>query len=77
MDTEARFDVSKMRQDIAGREWLPTDLARAAGVSDMTVSRFLRGERQNPRTAGKLARALGFTVRRYLFRRASEKREGV
>ena len=55
-----------MRADLAAKGWLPTDLARAAGVSDMTVSRFLNGARQNPRTVKKLAEALGYSVRRYL-----------
>ena len=68
MEMTGRFDVSKMRDDMAERGWLPTDLARAAGVSDMTVSRFLKAERGNPRTAEKLARALGRGIRRYLIR---------
>lgn len=71
MGTEVRFDVAKMREDLAERGWLPTDLARAAGVSDMTVSRFLRGERTNPRTADALAKALGRSIRRYLIRRVA------
>lgn len=60
-----QYDVAKMAVDMADRGWLPTDLARAADVSDMTVSRFLRGEVQTPRTADKLARALGYSPRRY------------
>lgn len=72
MDTEVQFDVAKMRGDMAEKAWLPTDLARAAGVSDMTVSRFLNGERRNPRTAQKLAKALGRRIRRYLIRSSSE-----
>jgi plasmid maintenance system antidote protein VapI len=70
MNTAIRFDVDKMRADMAERGWLPTDLARAAAVSDMTVSRFLKGERTNPRTAEKLAKALGRGVKRYLLRSA-------
>ena len=68
MGTGSRFDVAKLRDDMSERGWLPTDLAREAGVSDMTVSRFLSGERANPRTAEKLARALGRGIRRYLIR---------
>lgn len=68
MGTETQFDVARLRDDIAERGWMPTDLARASGVSDMTVSRFLRGEYQTARTAAKLAKALGRTVRRYLIR---------
>jgi plasmid maintenance system antidote protein VapI len=62
----ASYDASKLVHDMALKGWLPTDLARAANVSDMTVSRFLKGEFQTPRTADKLARALGYSPRRYL-----------
>jgi plasmid maintenance system antidote protein VapI len=62
----ARYDVAKMVHDMALKGWLPTDLARAADVSDMTVSRFLKGDTQTERTAEKLARALGYSPRRYL-----------
>jgi transcriptional regulator with XRE-family HTH domain len=72
MGTACRYDVQKMRDDLGARGWLPRDLARAAGVSDMTVSRFLNGSRANPRTVDKLARALGFTARRYLLRAAEK-----
>jgi len=65
-DQKPRFNLSLMRQDMAAKGWLNTDLARSARVSDMTVSRFLRGDRQTARTAKKLARALGYSVRRYL-----------
>lgn len=68
MGTDTRFDLSKMRSDMASKGWLPTDLAREAGVSNMTVSRFLNGQRRNPRTAEKLAGALGYSIRRYVIR---------
>lgn len=61
-----RYDVDRMVEDMALVGFLPTDLARKARVSDMTVSRFLRGEIQTARTAKKLARALGHTSRRYI-----------
>jgi len=61
-----QYDVAKMLRDMALKGWQPTDLARAADVSDMTVSRFLRGGTQTARTAHKLATALGYQVRRYL-----------
>lgn len=60
------YDVAGMIQDMAAKGWLQTDLAHAAGVADMTVTRFLRGERQTARTAKKLAKALGRSVRHYL-----------
>lgn len=65
-NTSPRYDVAKMRDDMAAKGWLATDVARRARVSDMAVSRFLRQEAQNARTAAKLAKALGYSVRRYL-----------
>ena len=60
------YDVALMRADMKRLGWLPIDLARAAGVSHMTVGRFLSRERQTPRTALKLATALGHELARYL-----------
>lgn len=65
-NTSPRYDIELMRDDLALKGWRPSDLARKAKVSDMAVSRFLRRESQNPRTAKQLAKALGFSVRRYL-----------
>jgi plasmid maintenance system antidote protein VapI len=62
----AHYDTAKMVRDMALKGWLPTDLARSANVSDMTVSRFLKGDTQTERVADKLARALGYSPRRYL-----------
>lgn len=61
-----RYDVGLMEADMAEKGWLPTHLAKAADVSDMTVGRFLKGEHQTPPTAKKLAKALGKSIRRYL-----------
>lgn len=61
-----RFNVQLIAEDMAAKGWAKLDLATKAAVSDMTVIRFLRGEVQTARTAKKLARALGFSVRRYL-----------
>lgn len=60
------YDTTRLLRDLAERGWLPTDLARMARVSDMTVGRFLKGIHQTSRTAAKLATALGYSVRRYL-----------
>ena len=60
------YDIERLVEDMTSKGWLPTDLARRAAVSDMTVSRFLKGHTQTARVAKKLARALGFSVRRYL-----------
>ena len=65
------FDLSLMRQDMAVKGWLNTDLACSAKVSDMTVSRFFHGKSQTARTVKKLARALGYSVRRYLHKVAA------
>lgn len=66
MATTPRFNAALLAEDIALRGWLPIDLARKADVSDMTVYRFLSGERQTARTAKKLAEAAGYSVKRYL-----------
>ena len=66
------YDLDKLKGELRERGWLPTDLARAANLSDMTVSRFLTGQRQNSRTALRLAAALGYkTTRRYLIEGAA------
>jgi transcriptional regulator with XRE-family HTH domain len=62
------YDTRRLSLDMADRGWMATDLARLAGLSDMTVSRFLRGDRQTARTAQKLANALGYSPRRYVVR---------
>lgn len=51
---------------MAVKGWNKLDLAKRARVADMTVIRFLRGDNQTAATAKKLARALGYSVRRYL-----------
>jgi len=61
----ARYNADRIVADMALRGWNNQDLARAAGISAMTVTRFLRGEAQTAKTADRLARALGFTPRRY------------
>lgn len=60
------YDVALLQDDMAAKGWLAIDIARKAGISHMTVSRFLSGERQTARMAKKLAVALGYSVRRYL-----------
>ena len=64
-----KFNGALMSDDLALRGWKPIELARRARVADMTVYRFLRGERQTAPIAKKLAKALGHTdARRYLIR---------
>lgn len=64
--TSCEWNVALLEADMAAKGWLPVDLARQAGVSHMTVGRFMKRERQTARTAKKLAAALGRSVRRYL-----------
>lgn len=73
MATGTVFNANRLAEDIALRGWLPIDLARKARVADMTVYRFLSGERQTARIAKKLATALGYSVRRYLVSAASQR----
>jgi transcriptional regulator with XRE-family HTH domain len=61
-----RYHTDLMVTDMSAKGWLATHLAAAAGVSAMTVSRFLSGHVQTAPTAKKLARALGRSIRRYL-----------
>lgn len=67
-----RYDAKLLADDIEAKGWLPIDLARKAKVSHMSVSRFLRGERQTPRMAKKFATALGFDISRYLIQSRQE-----
>lgn len=61
-----RYSADRLAADIAKRGLRATDLARLAGVSDKTVSRFLRAEVQTAPMAKRLAEALGYSVRRYV-----------
>lgn len=65
MGMDLDLDLAKLKADIADRGWLAEDLARKAKVHKATVSRVLAGLRANPRTVARLARAMGYTVRRY------------
>jgi transcriptional regulator with XRE-family HTH domain len=60
------FDTQLMAEDMVRKGWHKLDLAKRARVADMTVIRFLRGERQTAKTAKKLARALGHDIDRYM-----------
>ena len=60
------FNVQLMAEDMARKGFNKLELATKAGVSDMTVIRFLRGENQTGKTAKKLAKALGRSIERYI-----------
>ena len=63
-----RFDTEKVAYDMAAKGWQSKDLAAAADVSEMTISRFLRSETQTVKTAQKIALALGRSPRYYVLR---------
>lgn len=63
---KATYNVERVTDDMALRGWNQSDLARAARLSNMTITRFLRREAQTAKTDERIARALGYTVRRYL-----------
>lgn len=62
------FDTARLEQDMADRGWMATDLARRAKAGEASVSRFLRGQQQTARMLARLAKALGFSPRRYITR---------
>lgn len=60
------YNIDRLKADLALRGWIGTDLARAAGVSHTSVHRALGAGRVSPRMMARLAKALGYTVRRYV-----------
>jgi len=66
MQERLGYNVGLIQQDMTSKGWLPVDLARRAGISHMTVARFLSGQHQTARMAKKIAKALGHDVPRYL-----------
>lgn len=63
--------------DMAAKGWESKDLATVSDVSEMTISRFLRGEVQTVKTARKIALALGRSPRYYLLRESNSTEEQV
>jgi transcriptional regulator with XRE-family HTH domain len=63
--TRPRFNADRIAADMALKGWNNRDLARAASVSDMTITRFMRGDAQTAKTAERIARSLGYSVKRY------------
>lgn len=60
-----RYQGNKVLADLGLRGWNCSDLARHTGLSYPTISRFVHGQVQTPKTAERIARALGYSVRRY------------
>lgn len=71
MSPALKYDVERMRLDIAAKGWLPVDLARRAKVNPASVTRFLSGEFQTPRMAKKLSKPLGKPPDHYLVSEAA------
>lgn len=65
------FDTTRLCEDMAVQGLNQRMLARRAQCSDMSVHRFLAGERQTFPMIKKLAMALGHSVERYLHRRGN------
>lgn len=59
-------DYERADRDRVERGWSKDRLAEIAGVSDMTIVRFLRGRPVKPSTLRRIADALGHSIRRYL-----------
>jgi hypothetical protein len=64
-----KFDTALILADIADQGLSPRTVALRAKVAPTTVGRFLSGTHQTNKTAKALAKALGFTVKRYLVTR--------
>jgi hypothetical protein len=60
------YNVPLILEDMATKGWLKVHLADRAGLSQMTIGRFLDGEFQTAPTAKAIAGALGRSVRRYI-----------
>ncbi len=69
MDTQeprVTFNTKLIVRDMAIKGWNKLELSQAAGVADMTIIRFLRGENQTAKTAHKIAKALNRSIKRYI-----------
>lgn len=53
-----RLNTQRLREDLYIRGWLQKDLARAAGLSDATVSKVMRSERASLKSLALITNAL-------------------
>lgn len=60
------WNLRLMDADRCSKGWTHQELAVNAGTSCATVTRFLDGKFKSPKTAKKLAMALGYPLDRYL-----------
>ncbi len=72
MQRKPGFDVVRMQDDMAAKGWQATDLASRAKVAVSSVTRFFSGESRTAPMAKKLAKALGYSLSRYLIRASDE-----
>jgi hypothetical protein len=63
------FNRQLMAEDAAAKGFTKLRWSQKAKVSDMTVIRFLRGEKVTPAMVAKLAKPLGHPVERYIVRK--------
>lgn len=68
MQRVTRFNGALMADDMAANGWNAREFATRVKprVAVSTITRFLNGEHQTPPMAKRLAKALGYDVRRYL-----------
>lgn len=65
------FNRQLMAEDAAAKGFTKLLWSQKAKVSDMTVIRFLRGERVTAAMVAKLAKPLGHPVERYIVRKVA------
>lgn len=63
-----RYNTQLMAEDAAILGLTKVAWAKRAGIADMTVIRFLRGQSQTPQTFFKLCKAVKQTPERYVVR---------
>lgn len=66
------FNRQLMAEDAAAKGFTKLRWSQKAKVSDMTVIRFLRGDKVTPAMVAKLAKPLGYAVDRYIVRKSAE-----
>lgn len=57
---------ARLVDDMLARRWTQADVARAAGVTEMSVSRFVRGEPLGIAQVGRIADAMNRPLKYYL-----------
>jgi transcriptional regulator with XRE-family HTH domain len=60
------YSVARIKRDLRAKGWNYTDLFRATNLGSATISRFMRGKSQTPKTAKKIADALGKDLSEYV-----------